>query len=80
MDVFMSKDVGRLDGIIAQLEGLHREANEVLDVYTDELMCNSPRGTSWGAVKRWLVAPAGSTTNYIAALKLVREKLAGISK
>jgi hypothetical protein len=41
-------------------------------------MCSEPRGTSWGDLKyRKIAAPAGSTINHVAALKLVRKRIAG---
>jgi len=74
----MPRAVGRLDTIVAQLERLQKDANQILDAYTDELMCREPRGTSWGDLKyRKIAAPAGSTINHIAALKLVRQKITG---
>jgi hypothetical protein len=46
--------------------------------YTDELMCREPLGTSWGDLKyRNIAAPARSTINHIAALKLVRKRIIG---
>jgi hypothetical protein len=74
----MARAVGRLDDIVAQLESLQSDANRILNAYTDELMCREPRGTSWGDLKyRKIAAPAGSTINHVAALKLVRERIAG---
>jgi hypothetical protein len=75
---FMARAVGRLDDIVAQLERLQKDANQILDAYTDKLMCTEPRGTSWGDLKyRKIAAPAGSTINHVAALKLVRERITG---
>jgi hypothetical protein len=72
----MPRAVGRLDDIVAQLERLQKDANQILDAYTDELICREPRGTSWGDLKyRKIAAPAGSTIDHIAALKLVRDKI-----
>lgn len=73
----MPRDVGRLDSIITNLERLQKDANEIINTYTDGFLCNAAPGVSWGATKHWLVAPAGSTLNYVAALKLLREKLTG---
>jgi hypothetical protein len=73
--------VGRLDDIVAQLEKLQKDANQILDAYTDELLCREPRGTSWGDLKyRKIAAPAGLTINHVNALRLVREKLTGQKK
>lgn len=71
----MPRDVGRLDSIIAGLEKLQKDADEIINTYTEGLLCNAAPGVSWGATKHRLIAPAGSTLNYVAALKLVREKL-----
>lgn len=72
----MPRAVGRLDDIVAQLERLQKDANQIPDAYTDELICREPRGTSWGDLKyRKIAAPAGSTIDHIAALKLVRDKI-----
>lgn len=69
----MARAIGRFDNIVAQLEKLQKDANQILDAYTDELLCKEPRGTSWGDLK--YRAPAGSTINHINALKLLSEKL-----
>jgi hypothetical protein len=71
----MPRDVGRLDSIITKLEELERDANGILDAYTDEQMSNSPPGTSFGAMKHWVVRSVGAKLDYVAALKLVREKV-----
>ena len=74
----MARAVGRLDDIVAQLERLQKDANQILDAYTDELMCREPRGTSWGDLKyRKIATPAGSTIDHVNALKLVRERITG---
>ena len=68
--------VGRLDDIIAQLEKLQKDAQEIFDAHVDELRCNTPCA-SFGVLKtRAIAAPAGSTLNYVAALKMLREKFA----
>jgi hypothetical protein len=71
----MPRDVGRLDNILDQLQRLQRDADSILDAYTDERMSNSPPGTSFGTVKHWVFRSAGSTLDRVTALKLVREKL-----
>lgn len=73
----MPRDVGRLDYIITNLERLQKDATEILNIHIDGLLCNAAPEVSWGATKHRLVAPAGSTLNYVAALKLLREKLTG---
>ena len=67
--------VGRLADIIAQLENLHKDAQEIFNAYVDELRCRHPH-ESFGNLKfRKIASPAGSTLDYIAALKIVREKI-----
>ncbi len=70
--------MGRLDRIVAELERLQKDADEILDTYTDQLMSREPPGTSWGVTKCNKVAyPAGSTINRVAALKMLRDKFVG---
>jgi hypothetical protein len=33
----MARAIGRFDNIVAQLEKLQKDANQILDAYTDEL-------------------------------------------
>jgi hypothetical protein len=74
----MAQNVSRLDSIIEQLEKLHKDAQNIFDAHIDCLMCDQPRGTSFGALKaRAITTPAGSALNYIEALKLVRERILG---
>jgi hypothetical protein len=69
--------VGRLDRIIRELEQLHKEAQDIFDAHVEVARCKSP-GIPWGVLKSCEIAtPAGSTLNYIAALKIVREKITG---
>ena len=70
----MPRDVGRLNDIIRKLEVLQKDANEIIDTYTEGLLCNAAPAVSWGATKHQLMAPAGSTLNYVAALKLLRDR------
>ena len=71
----MARSVKRLDRIIAELEKLHNEANDIFDAHVDVVMCDLPRGTSFGVTKfREIAEPAGLTINYIKALKLLRDK------
>jgi hypothetical protein len=71
----MPRDVGRLDSIVEQLQRLQHDANGILDAYIDEQMSNCPPGTSFGAMKHWVLRSVGSTLDYVAALKLVRDEL-----
>jgi hypothetical protein len=71
----MPRDVGRLDNILDQLQRLQRDADVILDTYTDEQMSNSQPGTSFGTMKHWIFRTVGSTLDRVAALKLVRESL-----
>jgi hypothetical protein len=67
--------VGRLDDIIVQLEKLHEEAQDIFDAHIDELRCRTP-GIPFGVLKSCEIASsAGSSLNYIAALKIVRKKI-----
>jgi hypothetical protein len=69
--------VGRLDRIIRELEQLHKEAQDIFNAHIDFVRCQSP-GIPFGVLKACEIAtPAGSTLNYIAALKIVREKIIG---
>jgi hypothetical protein len=74
----MARNVSRLDSIIEQLEKLYSDSQGIFDAHVDCLMRDFPPGTSFGWVKaREVTTPAGSALNYIAALKLVREKILG---
>ena len=67
--------VGRLDDIIEQLERLHKDAQRIFDAHVDVLLCRYPR-TSFGVMKAHeICTPAGSTLDYIAALKIVGGKI-----
>jgi hypothetical protein len=71
----MARSVKRLDRIIAELEKLHNEANDIFDAHVDVVMCDLPRGTSFGVTKlREITEPAGLTLNYVKALKLIRDR------
>ena len=74
----MTVATGRLDRIVADLERLQKEADEILNTYTDQLVSNATSGTSWGVTKyQQLAAPAGSTMNRVAALKILRGMFVG---
>jgi hypothetical protein len=66
---------GRLNNIIAGLDRLQREANEILDGHVRVLMHSKPYGTSFGLTKMETFLPAGTTLNYAAALKIVRDSI-----
>jgi hypothetical protein len=69
--------VGRLDNIIRDLERLHNDAQDIFDSHIDALRCQCP-GIPFSVMKSCeLTARAGSTLNYIAALKIVREAVMG---
>jgi hypothetical protein len=69
---------GRLDNIIRDLEGLHRDAQEIFDWHVDYCLAKDTSVKSFGEMKlREIARPAGSAINYIEALKLVRKKIRG---
>jgi hypothetical protein len=70
-------NVGRLDRIIRELEQLHDEAQGIFDAHVEVLRCQTPQ-VPFGSIKMCeIAAPAGSSLNYIRALKIVREKITG---
>jgi hypothetical protein len=72
--------VGRLDNIISDLERLQQDAQRIFDAHIDELHIQHP-DTPFGVLKaREIAMPAGSTLNYIAALKMLREKIIGAAR
>ena len=72
--------VGRLDNIIQELERLHNDAQDIFDAHIEVVRCQTP-GIPFGVLKSCEIAsPAGSSLNYIAALKIVREKITGQHK
>lgn len=67
--------VGRLDNIIRELERLHKDAQGIFDAHIDVVRCQAP-DIPFGVLKSCEIAgPAGSSLNYIAALKIVRKKI-----
>lgn len=69
--------VGRIDRIVKDLERLHAEAQEIFNAHIDYVACRSP-SVPFGTLKaREIAGPAGNALNYIAALKIVREKILG---
>ena len=70
--------VGRLDNIIEQLEVLHADAQQIFNAHVDALLVRQPSGTAFGVLKyREIAVPAESALNYVAALKMLREKFTG---
>ena len=64
----------RVQQIIDQLEELHRQAHEIFDARVEVILAGQPYGTSVGATKvNCIFAPAGSTLNYVKALKNLRD-------
>jgi hypothetical protein len=73
----MTVSVSRIDNTIKDLERLHAVAQDIFDAHIDYARCRTPT-VPFGTLKsRIIAAPAGSTLNYIAALKIVREKIIG---
>jgi hypothetical protein len=69
--------VGRLDNIIRELERLHKDAQDIFNAHIDFVRCQSP-GIPFGVLKACEICkPAGPALNYIAALKIVRDKITG---
>ena len=72
--------VGRLDNIIRELERLYKDAHDIINAHIVFVRCQSP-GIPFGVLKACEIAtPAGSSLDYIAALKIVREKIIGQKK
>jgi hypothetical protein len=70
--------VGRIDDIIKELVRLHADAQGIFDAHVDYLCSKEPKA-SFGAVKtREIARPAGNALDYIAALKVVRQKIVGV--
>jgi len=64
----------RVQQIIDRLEELHQQAHEIFDARVEVILAGQPYGTSFGATKmNCILAPAGSTLNYIQALKNLRD-------
>jgi hypothetical protein len=80
VSLLLHKSVGRLDQIIADLERLQNDAQGIFDAYVDELRCKTP-WIPFGVLKaKALCLPAGSQLNYVAALKLLRDRVTGKEK
>jgi hypothetical protein len=71
----MAISVGRIDRIIRELEQLHADAQGIFNAHIDYVLAKTP-SASFGALKsREIAGPAGNTVDYIAGLKIVREKI-----
>jgi hypothetical protein len=69
--------VGRLDNLIKELERLHTDAQDIFDAHIDFVRSRAP-SVPFGVMKfREIAGPAGNTIDYVAALKIVRKKIAG---
>jgi len=68
--------VGRLDRVVTELERLQKDADDIINTFVDQIMHDQPRGASWGVTKHnKIMAPAGSTLDRVAALRMVRDIL-----
>jgi hypothetical protein len=64
----------RIDQMLATYETLNREADDLLDLATAELVAEHP-GIPAGVLKqREFTSPAGSMLNIPRALRILREK------
>jgi hypothetical protein len=73
----MANAGGRLDDIIRQLEKLYGDAQAIFDSHVEDLRRQKPN-VPFGILKANEIArPAGSALNYVAALKMLREKFTG---
>jgi hypothetical protein len=69
---------GRIDRIIKELEGLYGEAQDIFNAHVDYALAKDRSVISFGEMKtREIARPAGSTMNYVSALKIVRKKITG---
>jgi hypothetical protein len=66
-------NTGRLDKIVTDLERLHRDAQDIINAYVNEKICN--HYASFGESKAYLFRQVGSQMNVVNALKLVRAHL-----
>jgi hypothetical protein len=67
-------NTGRLDKIVNDLERLHRDAQDILNAYVNEKICNHPYA-SFGEAKVYCFRQVGTQMNVVNALKLVRAHL-----
>jgi hypothetical protein len=66
--------VGRIDDLIETLEAAHKDADEIFDLHVDELRLRTP-SVPFGVLKQGEISGrAGSSLNYVAALKMLRDK------
>jgi len=64
----------KIDEMIAQYEELNTEANDMFDLYCDELRLTCNPGIPVGSLKQMVFNPAGSTRDMVEALKILRER------
>jgi hypothetical protein len=68
------KTIGeKCDELIAAYEKLNHEANDMLDLYLDELRLTCP-GVPIGSLKMMTFNRAGSTRDMIEVLKILKER------
>ena len=72
MESHMAKSNSRIDRIVGDLNKLHGEAHDIFNARVDVLLCDLPRGTSFGETKREMLEPAGLALDYIKALDMLR--------
>ncbi len=67
-------NTGRLDKIVNDLEHLQSVAQDILNAYVNEKICNLPYA-SFGEAKAYCFRQVGTQMNVVSALKLVRAHL-----
>ena len=73
------KTIGeKCDELIADYERLNRVANDMLDLYCDELRLSAP-GIPIGSLKQMTFNKAGSTRDMVEALKILKERKCPVS-
>lgn len=73
-------NTNRIDRLISDLQRIQGDANAIFDAHVDVMLRAAPYGTSFGATKYELLAPAGSTLNYVKALGVIRDTLESSSR
>jgi hypothetical protein len=69
--------VARLDAIIADCERVRQEADAIIDAYVEELRETHPGMSAASLRSRGITNRAGSTLDVAAAMRLIRQTLAG---
>jgi hypothetical protein len=64
----------RIDDLIGQIEKLHAEAHDIIDLHVEEIREVRPSVPFTTIKAREVLNRAGSTVNIVEALKLIREK------